>query len=215
MSGAVRDAPRSGRRRCRTSVADRPETHQCSAVYRTADKVPAWTASAAGQRRCLEGPSSSPGGPPAGQRYVTTRPVSSGPAASMTAGATGGTASARLRDLAMPHPAQQLSGRQGVPASNRVCGSPVSALSASTSPIAARAAACDPGLPRASHAKATARAELLRGEPQVLERQRRTHPIPAQRGRPAHQRLPSRAVLPGHPPRRSLPLHRDPDLGGC
>jgi len=49
-----------------------------------------------------------------------------------------------------------------VPASNRVCGYPVSAQNASTSAIAARAAAGDSGLPRANHANATATPELLR-----------------------------------------------------
>jgi len=46
------------------------------------------------------------------------------------------------------------------------------------------------------------------GQGQVLDPVA-THPIPALRGRPAHQRLPSRTVLPGHPPRRPLPLHQD------
>ena len=40
----------------------------------------------------------------------------------------------------------------------------------------------------------------------------RTHPIPAQRGRPAYQRFPGRSVLPGLPPRRPPQLHRHPDL---
>ena len=59
---------------------------------------------------------------------------------------------------------------------------------------------------QAQHADRTARATLpaghagiAMGETQILERQRRTHPVPAQRVRPAHQRRPGRAVLPGHP----------------
>ena len=49
------------------------------------------------------------------------------------------------------------------------------------------------------------------GESQLFERQRSTHPVLAERGRPVHQHLTGGAVLRAHPPRQP-PLHRDPDL---
>jgi hypothetical protein len=49
------------------------------------------------------------------------------------------------------------------------------------------------------------------GESQLFERQRSTHPVLAERGRPVHQHLTGGAVLPAHPPCQP-PLHRDPDL---
>ena len=49
------------------------------------------------------------------------------------------------------------------------------------------------------------------GESQLFERQRSTHPVLAERGRPVHQHLTGGAVLRAHPPGQP-PLHRDPDL---
>ena len=85
---------------------------------------------------------------------------------------------------------------------------PVSAQNASTSGIAARAAAGDLALPRANHANAIATAELLRARASPRPGSDPPDTRPARAARP-HQRLPSRTVLPGHPPRRPLPLHQD------
>ena len=81
----------------------------------------------------------------------------------------------------------------------------MSAHKASTSAIPARAAAGDSGLPRANHATATAAPESPRVNRRSSNGSGAPTPILAQRGSPAHQRLPGRAVLPGHPPRRPLP----------
>jgi len=56
------------------------------------------------------------------------------------------------------------------------------------------------------------RVELLRAKRRSSNGSGAPTRYPANAAAPAHRRLPGRAVLPGHPPRRTLPLHRDPDL---
>ena len=116
---------------------------------------------------------------------------------------------AHLRDVAMTHPAQQFGGRQDARVEPGLRVTRVRAQGLHLGDPRTRRRRRLRAPPRQPRQR-DRRPGIAAGKPQILERQRRTHPIPAQRGRPAHQRLPGRAVLPGHPPRRPRPTPRTP-----
>jgi len=201
----------SGSRRCSTWPACHPENRHRAAACRTANSYQG-RPSPSNSGHWPEGPSNPAGGPPTGLRELPARPISSGPATSTAAGATGGTALASSTPIPRRRraPAQQFGGRQGGRGRNGSAGSrcPNRTPRPRRSPPGPQPAT--PSSPAPTRQRDRHR-RVAAGESQLFERQRSTHPVLAERGRPVHQHLTGGAVLPAHPPRQP-PLHRDPDL---